>query len=82
MSKKTTHDERKEYMAAHGIWSQFKPILIKYYGEKCWYSECSLEGTFGEIDHFRPKNKSTDEKKMKYCQMDIGGWHTIISTIV
>ena len=63
LSKKTTHDERKEYMAAHGIWSQFKPILIKYYGEKCWYSECSLEGTFGEIDHFRPKNKSTDEKK-------------------
>ena len=39
LSKKTTHDERKEYMAAHGIWSQFKPILIKYYGEKCWYSE-------------------------------------------
>lgn len=63
LSKKTTHDERKEYMAAHGIWSQFKPILIKYYGEKCWYSECSLEGAFGEIDHFRPKNKSTDEKK-------------------
>ena len=60
LSKRTTHDERKNYMASHKIWSEFKPILIKYYGEKCWYSECSLEGAFGEIDHFRPKNKSTD----------------------
>ena len=63
LSKRTTHDERKNYMASHKIWSEFKPILIKYYGEKCWYSECSLEGAFGEIDHFRPKNKSTDMQK-------------------
>lgn len=62
LSKKSTHDERKEYMSKNGIWSQFKPILIKYYGEKCWYSECGLEGSFGDVDHFRPKNKSTDEK--------------------
>lgn len=34
--------------------------MIKYFGEKCWYSECSLEGSFGDVDHFRPKNKSTD----------------------
>lgn len=29
----------------------------------------------------RKTNQQT-RKKMKYCQMDIGGWHTIISTIV
>lgn len=63
LSKILTSSERKEYLTKHGIWSQFKPILIKYYGEKCWYSECSLEGSFGDVDHFRPKNKSTDEQK-------------------
>lgn len=63
LSEKMTHSERKKYLSKHGIWSQFKPIFIKYYGEKCWYSECSLEGSFGDIDHFRPKNKSTDEQK-------------------
>jgi len=63
VSKLTTHDDRKKYMTKHNIWSQFKPILIRYYGEKCWYSECSLEGSFGDVDHFRPKGKSTDDKK-------------------
>lgn len=63
LSEKSTPSERKKYLTKHGIWSQFKPILIKYYGEKCWYSECSLEGSFGDVDHFRPKNKSTDEQK-------------------
>ena len=59
---KTTHAERKKYLESAKIWSEFKPILIKYFGEKCWYSECSLEGTFGDVDHFRPKNRSTDEQ--------------------
>lgn len=62
LNKLTTHSERQKYMTQHSIWRQFKPILIKYYGEKCWYSECSLEGSFGDVDHFRPKNKSTDEQ--------------------
>lgn len=61
LSKLTTHDERRRYMIKHNIWSEFKPILIRYYGEKCWYSECSLEGSFGDVDHFRPKNKATDD---------------------
>ena len=63
LSKLTTHYDRKKYMTKYNIWSQFKPILIRYYGEKCWYSECSLEGSFGDVDHFRPKGKSTDDKK-------------------
>ena len=62
LSKLATHGERKQYMKKHNIWSDFKPILIRYYGEKCWYSECSLEGSFGDVDHFRPKGKSTDDK--------------------
>lgn len=62
LGKLTTHDNRKKYLTKHNIWSKFKPILIRYYGEKCWYSECSLEGSFDDVDHFRPKGKSTDDK--------------------
>lgn len=62
LSSKTTHTERAQYLLTANIWSEFKPILIKYFGDKCWYSECSLEGSFGDVDHFRPKNESTDEQ--------------------
>lgn len=63
LAKKNTHDERKTFMKNNSIWRDFKPILMKYYGEKCWYSECDLTGSFADVDHFRPKNKSTDENK-------------------
>ncbi len=62
LSQQETHAERTKYLNKHNIWSEFKPILYKYYGEKCWYSECSLEGAYGDVDHFRPKNKSTTEQ--------------------
>lgn len=54
------HDARSAYLKRHNIWSSFKPILIRYFGEKCWYSDYSLEGTFGDVDHFRPKNLSVN----------------------
>lgn len=59
LSSLTTHDERVDYLKKNNYWSQFKPILLKIFGSKCWYSECSLDGSFGDVDHFRPKNKST-----------------------
>ena len=62
LKNKKTHSEREEYMKNHGIWSKFKPILTKYFGEKCWYSECALDGSFSDVDHFRPKSRSRDEK--------------------
>lgn len=61
LSSLSTHDKRKAYLQRNNIWSEFKLILIRYYGQKCWYSECDLTGSFGDVDHFRPKNKSTDE---------------------
>ncbi len=61
LSKFSTHEGRKKYMEDNSIWSGFKWILKKTFGEKCWYSECSLEGSFIDVDHFRPKNKSTDD---------------------
>lgn len=61
LKMRITHEERAEFFKNNRLWSEFKPILIKFYGEKCWYSECTLEGSFGDVDHFRPKNKSTNE---------------------
>lgn len=61
LSNLTTHDERSNYLSKHPFWGEFKPILLKLFGNKCWYSECSIDGSFGDVDHFRPKNKSANE---------------------
>lgn len=61
LSGKTNHLDRAQYLKRSSLWTEFKPILIKYYGNLCWYSECDLTGAYGDIDHFRPKNRSTDE---------------------
>lgn len=55
-----THKERAEYFIKHSIWSDFKPTLVKICGKKCWYSECLMDGDYGDVDHFRPKNRSLD----------------------
>lgn len=57
----STHEERAAYLDTNSFWREFKDILLDIYGEKCWYSECLIEGSFEDVDHFRPKNKSTDE---------------------
>ena len=46
LSKKTTHDERKEYMAAHGIWSQFKP-MEKSQTTVCYISSIKMSSSTG-----------------------------------
>ena len=46
LKMRITHEERAEFFKNNRLWSEFKPILIKFYGEKCWYSECTLEGSF------------------------------------
>ena len=61
LSSLTTHDERSSYMSKHPFWGDFKPILKSIYGELCWYSEYNLEGgSYGHVDHFRPKNRSKE----------------------
>ena len=60
LTGKATHKERVDYLKRANIWREFKPVLEKYYGKKCWYSECDLTGSFGDVDHFRPKSKSTN----------------------
>lgn len=58
LASKPNHTSRSEFLSTNNIWSSFKPILIRYFGEKCWYSECSLDGSYGDVDHFRPKKRS------------------------
>lgn len=67
-----THKERAEYFKTHGIWSDFKPNLVKLCGKKCWYSECLIEGDYGDVDHFRPKNRSLDASGK--VQLEDGYW--------
>lgn len=62
LSALSTPEERKEFLARNDIWKQFKPILVKYFGNQCWYSEYDLSGDFGAVDHFRPKNSSKDKQ--------------------
>ena len=72
LSSLTTHTERKAFLDSNKVWNDFKPILIRYFGEKCWYSECDLTGSFGDVDHFRPKLRSTDENNNAI--LDEGYW--------
>lgn len=72
LMSKPDHMMRSAFLSANNFWSSFKPILIRYFGEKCWYSECSLEGFYGDVDHFRPKNRSVDLEKN--IILDDGYW--------
>ena len=55
--------ERKEYIDNHTYWSKAKETFINIFGNKCWYSDMDLSIDFGDIDHFRPKGESLDERK-------------------
>lgn len=72
LASKPDHAARSAFLSNNNLWSSFKPILMRYFGEKCWYSECSLEGFYGDVDHFRPKNRSVDLDKRVI--LDDGYW--------
>ena len=58
--KCTSHNERREFIKKHNHWTDFKDILISNFGSLCWYTDCDLIGSFGDIDHFKPKLQSMD----------------------
>jgi hypothetical protein len=43
------------------IWTQLKPVLLKWSHKKCWYSELRDDGSDYHVDHFRPKGRVRDE---------------------
>lgn len=63
LSSQPDHESRVAYLNGHKIWGDFKQILNDVYGRKCWYSECHQDGSFEDVDHFRPKSKSIDLEK-------------------
>lgn len=56
-----TRGDRKKYLDAHSSWREFRKILTNTFGKMCWYSEKFFETSPGDVDHFRPKNRSTDK---------------------
>ena len=72
LCRKANHEERKNYLKKATIWSDLKPVFVKIFGEKCWYSECDLTGSYGDIDHFRLKSHSKDENESTI--LDEGYW--------
>lgn len=54
-----TKKERAVYLDRNNHWSLLYPHLSKLSGHKCWYSEAPESSSEWEIDHYRPKNKST-----------------------
>ena len=56
-----THEERCEYFDKYPHWKKLKNAFKSVFGERCWYTESDLDESHGDVDHFRPKNRSTDE---------------------
>jgi uncharacterized protein (TIGR02646 family) len=47
------------------MWTEIKQHLSDIKSRKCWYTESINDGTHAHVDHFRPKNRVTDENKVE-----------------
>lgn len=63
LTKLDDRKSRNDYFKSHNIWRDLKELYIDVYGEKCWYSESDLTGSYSDVDHFRPKAVSLDADK-------------------
>lgn len=43
------------------IWQELSPYLAKLLNEKCWYSESLNPSADKDVDHFRPKNRISED---------------------
>lgn len=78
MRQAANHTARCKYLKDHAIWRDFKEILIKYYGHVCWYSECALTRSYGDVDHFRQRISQPKRTESVSCLMGTGGSHMTI----
>ena len=72
LNKCTNHNDRREFIKEYNHWTDFKDILISNFGLLCWYTDCDLTGSFGDIDHFKPKLQSMDLDNR--CLREEGYW--------
>lgn len=52
--------DRAIYFNQNNIWSELYPYLSELSNHHCWYTEAPEGSSEWEVDHFRPKNKSTN----------------------
>lgn len=57
VEKKINKKEKPEFKK--DIWKDYKDIFFEKQQSKCGYCECIISGNFGDIEHYRPKNKVT-----------------------
>jgi hypothetical protein len=54
--------DRSIYWSNKNTWSELYSALSELSGDKCWYTESKENSSEWQVDHFRPKGKSIDEK--------------------
>lgn len=54
-------DDPNDY--AH-LWRELKDCLADLLKDKCWYCESPIDRSDNAVDHFRPKNKVSDAKRL------------------
>jgi hypothetical protein len=67
-----TREERVDFLKKNNHWKNIKNIFIDTFCKLCWYSDCSLDGTYGDMDHFRPKSRTRNLEKQTI--LDEGYW--------
>jgi uncharacterized protein (TIGR02646 family) len=51
-------DERRKIIAKKStLWGELKETLKELSHGKCWYTESKNDGSYDDVDHFRPKGK-------------------------
>ena len=51
-------DERRKIIAGKStLWGELKETLKELSHGKCWYTESKNDGSYDDVDHFRPKSK-------------------------
>jgi len=56
--------ERNAYWNKNNIWTKLYASLSELSGNLCWYTEAPENSSEWEIDHYRPKSKSKDDKEI------------------
>lgn len=61
LSAKASPDQRADYLKKHSaIWKALGKELIDHFGNKCWYTDAANYGARLDVEHFRPKSKTTE----------------------
>jgi uncharacterized protein (TIGR02646 family) len=57
----SNHKDRQSIINKNGrLWGELKDTLKELSHGKCWYTESKNDGSYGDVDHFRPKGKVTE----------------------